>query len=52
MLRAFALDFQGSWEDHLPLIEFSCNNSYHTSIKMATFRSIVWKEVQKPGVLE
>jgi transposase InsO family protein len=28
MLRACALDFQGSWEEHLPLVEFSYNNSY------------------------
>ncbi|KAJ9544879.1 hypothetical protein OSB04_024586 [Centaurea solstitialis] len=27
MLRACALNFTGSWEDHLPLIEFAYNNS-------------------------
>ncbi|KAI3741139.1 hypothetical protein L1987_58806 [Smallanthus sonchifolius] len=32
MLRACALDFGGSWDDHLPLAEFSYNNSYHSSI--------------------
>ncbi|GJR13070.1 putative reverse transcriptase domain-containing protein [Tanacetum coccineum] len=32
MLRACVLDFGGSWEVHLPLIEFSYNNSYHSSI--------------------
>ncbi|XP_061993553.1 uncharacterized protein LOC133711444 [Rosa rugosa] len=30
MLRACVLDFKGSWEDHLPLIEFAYNNSYHS----------------------
>ncbi|XP_062021012.1 uncharacterized protein LOC133737489 [Rosa rugosa] len=30
MLRACVLDFKGSWEDHLPLIEFSYNNNYHS----------------------
>ena len=35
MLRACALDFKGSWDDHLPLIEFAYNNSYHSSIGMA-----------------
>ncbi|WMV50226.1 hypothetical protein MTR67_043611 [Solanum verrucosum] len=30
MLKACALDFKRSWDDHLPLIEFSYNNSYHS----------------------
>ena len=29
MLRAWVIDFKGSCDDHLPLIEFSYNNSYH-----------------------
>ena len=33
MLRSCIIDFKGSWDDHLPLIEFSCNNSYHSSIQ-------------------
>ncbi|GJU29665.1 putative reverse transcriptase domain-containing protein [Tanacetum coccineum] len=33
MLRACVLDFRGSWDVHLPLVEFSYNNSYHSSIK-------------------
>ncbi|XP_021764228.1 uncharacterized protein LOC110728866 [Chenopodium quinoa] len=40
MLRACALDFQGTWEDHLDLIEFSYNNSYHASIGMAPFEAL------------
>ncbi|GJX40818.1 putative reverse transcriptase domain-containing protein [Tanacetum coccineum] len=31
MLRACVLDFGGSWDVHLPLVEFSYNNSYHSS---------------------
>ena len=31
MLRACVIDFKGSWDDHLPWIEFSYNNSYHSS---------------------
>ena len=34
------IDFKGSWEDHLPLIEFSYNNSYHSSIGMEPFESL------------
>jgi len=40
MLRACALDFQGSWEKNLPLVEFSYNNSYHASIKMAPYEAL------------
>ena len=32
MLRACLLDLKGSWEKHLPLVEFSYNNSYQASI--------------------
>ena len=37
MFRAYTIDFQGSWEDHLDLMECLYNNSYHASIKMAPF---------------
>ncbi|GJT04093.1 putative reverse transcriptase domain-containing protein [Tanacetum coccineum] len=33
MLRACVLDFGGSWDVHLPLVEFSYNNSYHSSVR-------------------
>ncbi|KAH0671214.1 hypothetical protein KY285_025427 [Solanum tuberosum] len=32
ILRACVIDFKGNWDDHLPLIEFAHNNSYHSSI--------------------
>ncbi|GJX43139.1 putative reverse transcriptase domain-containing protein, partial [Tanacetum coccineum] len=37
MLRARVIYFGGNWDAHLPLAEFSYNNSYHTSIKCALF---------------
>ncbi|GJZ94509.1 putative reverse transcriptase domain-containing protein [Tanacetum coccineum] len=40
MLRACVIDFGNGWDRHLPLIEFSYNNSYHTSIKAATFEAL------------
>ncbi|GJU92226.1 putative reverse transcriptase domain-containing protein [Tanacetum coccineum] len=44
MLRACVMDFDGSWDAHLPLVEFSYNNSYHTSIKCAPFEALYgWK---------
>ena len=39
MLRACGLDFQGSWEDHWDLVEFSYNNSFHASIGMTPFEA-------------
>ena len=40
MLRACVIGFKGSWDDHLPLIEFSYNNSYHSSIKMTPYEAL------------
>ncbi|GJV12286.1 putative reverse transcriptase domain-containing protein [Tanacetum coccineum] len=40
MLRAYVLDFGKGWDRHLPLVEFSYNNSYHTSIKAAPFEAL------------
>ncbi|KAD4982100.1 hypothetical protein E3N88_18771 [Mikania micrantha] len=40
MLRACVIDFGGSWDDHLPLMEFSYNNSYHSSIQTAPFEAL------------
>jgi len=60
MLRACVVNFKGSWDDHLPLIEFAYNNSYHSSIAMAPFealygrrcRSLVgWFEVSEFAVI-
>nr|GEU71146.1 putative reverse transcriptase domain-containing protein [Tanacetum cinerariifolium] len=41
MLRACVIDFGKGWEKHLPLVEFSYNNSYHASIKAAPFKVLV-----------
>nr|GEV16501.1 putative reverse transcriptase domain-containing protein [Tanacetum cinerariifolium] len=60
MLRACAMDFGGNWDTHLPLVEFSYNNSYHSSIKCAHFEalygrrcrtSIAWTEVGEGKLL-
>ncbi|GJZ70263.1 putative reverse transcriptase domain-containing protein [Tanacetum coccineum] len=40
MLRACVLDFGKNWDRHLPLVDFSYNNSYHTSIKAAPFEAL------------
>jgi hypothetical protein len=48
MLRACVLDFGGSWDTHLPLAEFSYNNSYHTSIKCAPFEALYGHKCRSP----
>jgi hypothetical protein len=37
MLRVCVLEHQGSWDQNLPWAEFSYNNSYQESLKMAPF---------------
>nr|GEV50483.1 putative reverse transcriptase domain-containing protein [Tanacetum cinerariifolium] len=43
MLRACVIDFGNGWERHLPLVEFSYNNSYYASIKAALFEALYAK---------
>ncbi|GJV87806.1 putative nucleotidyltransferase, ribonuclease H [Tanacetum coccineum] len=50
MLRACVMDFGGSWDTHLPLIEFSYNNSYHTSIKCAPFEALYGQKCRSPVI--
>ena len=40
ILRACVMNFKGSWDDHLPLIEFAYNNYYHSSIWMAPYKAL------------
>ncbi|GKC81956.1 putative reverse transcriptase domain-containing protein [Tanacetum coccineum] len=48
MLRACVKDFGKGWDKHLPLIEFSYNNSYHTSIKAAPFEALYGCKCRSP----
>ncbi|GKB66587.1 putative reverse transcriptase domain-containing protein [Tanacetum coccineum] len=48
MLLACVIDFEKSWDRHLPLVEFSYNNSYHTSIKAAPFEVLYGRKCRSP----
>ena len=54
------IDFKGSWDDQIPLIEFAYNNSYHSSIQMAPYEvlfrtrirsSVGWFEVSEVALI-
>nr|GEV47980.1 putative reverse transcriptase domain-containing protein [Tanacetum cinerariifolium] len=56
MLRACVFEFEGSYDVRLPLVEFSYNNSYHSSVRCAPFEAlysrkcrslIMWAEVRE-----
>ncbi|GJV59854.1 putative reverse transcriptase domain-containing protein [Tanacetum coccineum] len=48
MLRACVIDFGNGWVKHLPLVEFSYNNSYHASIKAAPFEALYGRKCRSP----
>ncbi|GKD69326.1 putative reverse transcriptase domain-containing protein [Tanacetum coccineum] len=48
MLRACVIDFGGSWDTHLPIAEFSYNNSYHSSVRCAPFEALYGRKCRSP----
>ena len=46
MVQACVLDYKGSWEEHLPLVEFA--NSYQASIQMAPYEALYGRICQSP----
>nr|GEX29472.1 putative reverse transcriptase domain-containing protein [Tanacetum cinerariifolium] len=48
MLRACAIDFGNSLDRHLPLVEFSYNNSYHASFKAVPFEALYGQKCRSP----
>ncbi|GJS84587.1 putative reverse transcriptase domain-containing protein [Tanacetum coccineum] len=48
MLRACVLDFGGSWDVHLSLVEFSYNNSYHSNVRCASFEALYGRKCRSP----
>ncbi|GJY52535.1 hypothetical protein Tco_0443382 [Tanacetum coccineum] len=48
LLRACVIDFGNGWDRHLPIVEFLYNNSYHTSIKVASFEALYGRKCRSP----
>ncbi|GKA34112.1 putative reverse transcriptase domain-containing protein [Tanacetum coccineum] len=48
MLRAYAINFGKGWVNHLPLVKFSYNNSYHASFKAAPFEALYGRKCRSP----
>ena len=60
MLQGCVLDFSGSWDRHIPLMEFAYNNSYQSSIGMALYEALYrricrtpmcWTELDKHKII-
>jgi len=48
LLRTCVLDHLGTWSDVLPLVEFTYNNSYHSSIGMAPYEALYGRRCRTP----
>src|SRR4051812_30276359 len=48
MLRSCIIDYGGSWEDHLPIVEFAYNNSFQSTIEMAPFGALYGRPCRSP----
>ena len=48
ILKACIIDFKGSWDTHLPLVEFAYNNNFHSSISMAPYEALYGRRCRSP----
>ena len=48
MLQACVLDLKGSWEEHLPLVEFAYNNMCQTSIQTTPYEALYGRPCRSP----
>nr|GEV12713.1 putative reverse transcriptase domain-containing protein [Tanacetum cinerariifolium] len=52
MLRACVIDFRGSWDVHLSLVEFSYNNNYRSSVRCVSFEELYRRKCRSPILWE
>ena len=48
MFRSCVINFNSIWDDDLPLIEFTYNNSYRSSIQMAFYEALYGRRCRSP----
>jgi hypothetical protein len=48
MLRSCVMQFKGNWDEHLSLMEFTYNNSFHSSTGMAPYEALYGKQCRTP----
>nr|KYP59641.1 Transposon Ty3-I Gag-Pol polyprotein [Cajanus cajan] len=48
LLRACLLEDSGSWDQYLPLIEFTYNNNFHSSIGMTPYEALYGRKCKTP----
>ena len=47
-LRSSVIDYKGSWDRHIPLVEFVYNNSFQSSIGMAPYEALYGRKGKTP----
>ena len=48
MLRSCVIDYEGSWDRHIPLVEFLYNNSFQSSIEMTPYEALYGRKCRTP----
>ena len=48
MIRSCVIDYEGSWDRHIPLVEFVYNNSFQSSIGMAPYEALYGRKCRTP----
>ena len=48
MLRACCMDYKATWSELVPLMEFTYNNSYQTTIRMAPYKTFYCRKCRLP----
>ena len=48
MLRSCVIDYEGSWDQHIPLVEFMYNNSFQSSIGMTPYEALYGRKCRTP----
>ena len=48
LLGSYVLEFRGNWEDLLPLVEFTYNNSHQATIGMAPYEALYGRKCHTP----